>query len=681
MIECVHMLKKMVMGVVIALSSVVLGSEAHAAAPLCPDKNPQMTIVMYNNSGAYNVYPVLSFPGAGIAGKSADKWLQGCFGVPQADIKTKTYPSASDTRMFVNCCGDAKNGIKPGGAVTITLPLYSPVVDKIDPTKAGQLIEWWQGGNINFYQSTDGKPPPALLNLWNDSTKKPLRFPSGRPTCPGETTCTIYSVRTGNPVPEDPQQLVEFTLGAAPINPDRAKSGQPFFLFDPKNVDYDVSYVNTAYLPVVMEAFGNKLQGWVGAPGAIATFHQTVDKFLTSDLAKGWPLFIGKDGKVVPRKVPSALEIFAGSLVSSSDSKDGTWFTPAKLRPAPAISAPIQAMIKRWTDCQPNQPGMNDPICKFLNDNTSPKNERNDATSLIRANFSNYLTYYSKNGPKGDWGCDQTKTPHPAKIPMTHLQLLQHIYGWQPFNEHCGGGANQFYDTPGWNNPKNTAQNYQLVKNGFDKLQYWRNVLERKYGVFHPFVALIHGPDYLNAPYTYAYSVDDAVGNVQTDGTGLYIAVGGTQRLPNPDHATPDVHFDFGYKNLANGIFFTKFGRCETDPEKFEPVNPNFTSFAVPIGVTQKVSDCPIGFKDSKNRIYYLQLSADPKLAPDKWVKFHKDIAGDLEARKPVQASCDKNKNQQVRDNWCKFAFAFQMTLNDARQTIEYHVNMRAPPD
>ena len=43
----------------------------------------------------------------------------------------------------------------------------------------------------------------------------------------------------------------------------------------------------------------------------------------------------------------------------------------------------------------------------------------------------------------------------------------------------------------------------------------------------------------MNAPYTYAYSVDDAVGNMQTDGTGLIIAVGGPDNLPNPNHVTP----------------------------------------------------------------------------------------------------------------------------------------------
>ena len=88
-------------------------------------------------------------------------------------------------------------------------------------------------------------------------------------------------------------------------------------------------------------------------------------------------------------------------------------------------------------------------------------------------------------------------------------------------------------------------------------------------------MSLIHGPDYLNAPYTYAYSVDDAVGNVQTDGTGVIIAVGGTENLPNPDHATPDVHFNYPYKSLSNGNTFDFFGRCsKTRRQPPTPISP-----------------------------------------------------------------------------------------------------------
>ena len=68
---------------------------------------------------------------------------------------------------------------------------------------------------------------------------------------------------------------------------------------------------------------------------------------------------------------------------------------------------------------------------------------------------------------------------------------------------------------------------------------------------------------------SHAYSVDDAVGNMQTDGTGLIIAVGGPQHLPNPNHVTPEVQFTFGYKSpYAGGITFNQYGRCITAPTR-----------------------------------------------------------------------------------------------------------------
>lgn len=192
-------------------------------------------------------------------------------------------------------------------------------------------------------------------------------------------------------------------------------------------------------------------------------------------------------------------------------------------------------MINKWKACQ--SPMNTDPICTELR----------DTTKLLRANFQNYKANYSIETT--GWNCNQTKSPHPQNT-LTDLQVLQHLYGWQPFNENCKSDANLLQDTPGyWTLNPNKTKNYdiyQRVKNEFDELQYWVNVLKGNYGVFHPYVSLIHGPDYINAAYTYAYSVDDAVGNVQTDGKGVVVAVGGTQRLPNPDHATPDVHFNFG---------------------------------------------------------------------------------------------------------------------------------------
>ena len=107
-----------------------------------------MTVEIYNNSTSYNIYPVL-FAGAP---SDTDTWMQACFQLKDAQLDGNPYPRATQYRMYINCCAKGENGIPPGGSVTITLPLYSPLVGSIDPKKSGQLIDWWQGGGINFYR-------------------------------------------------------------------------------------------------------------------------------------------------------------------------------------------------------------------------------------------------------------------------------------------------------------------------------------------------------------------------------------------------------------------------------------------------------------------------------------------------------------------------------------------------
>jgi hypothetical protein len=72
----------------------------------------------------------------------------------------------------------------------------------------------------------------------------------------------------------------------------------------------------------------------------------------------------------------------------------------------------------------------------------------------------------------------------------------------------------------------------------------WTDSTQPDYGQFELYVAPVHGEGYRNAPFTYAYSVDDALGNMQTDGTGLIIAVGGAAKSAERGsrHARGPVH-------------------------------------------------------------------------------------------------------------------------------------------
>ena len=265
-----------------------------------------MTIQIFNNSTDHDVYPVLS---AG-AKSDTDTWLQAYFRLTEGQLAANPYPRAGVYRMYINCCNAGEKGIPAGGSVTISLPLYSPLAATIDPTKSGQLIDWWQGGDINIYQTAKdaGSPPPLLQAHFNSETASQTPT-SGAPTCTG---CSLHIFAEGVSLPNnDPQQLIEYTLGAQPLNPRRGQSGEPYRLFVANNVDYDVSYVNNAYLPALMEPYGNPLIGYVGAPNDITGFMTKIGDFLKSaDLGQGWPVYKDSGGATIATKPASALDFF-----------------------------------------------------------------------------------------------------------------------------------------------------------------------------------------------------------------------------------------------------------------------------------------------------------------------------------------------------------------------------------
>jgi len=266
----------------LALLFLIAGGTGSAVAQIdCTSgPGPNQTIVIYNNSTDYNIYPIM-FAGAA---SGTDEWMQACFKIPVNQIKPVDnfpHPRASQYRLYVNCCKTGEDGIPPGGSVTITLPFYSPLVSKIDPKGNAQFIDWWQGGGINIFAGpkTSTTAPAIVQNHWNDDTSNSRGVTpfSNPPTC-GSKDCALHFFVAPNSIANwEPQQLVEYSLGAQPAN---AKAGpkDPFFLWVPDNVDYDLSNVNFAYLPAAIEPFGNTLNGtccaigWIGSTAAIGDF-------------------------------------------------------------------------------------------------------------------------------------------------------------------------------------------------------------------------------------------------------------------------------------------------------------------------------------------------------------------------------------------------------------------------
>ena len=200
-----------------------------------------------------------------------------------------------------------------------------------------------------------------------------------------------------------------------------------------------------------------------------------------------------------------------------------------------------------------------------------------------------------------------------------------------PRGRGCGAKANLLEDTPGYwtlnpNKTRNYAE-YQRVKTLFDKLNYGALIKDKpltdlKY-VFNPWVQLIHGN--LEALNAYAYSVDDAVGNIQADGLGFIVDIGSTINLENQNLASPPINVNLGF-SLKDQFRFSDYRLCSNVPGRNKKVNPKHPSFIINANNPQ---NCPIFLYDNKapEQRYTFKVTqkppfkfiANPEVTPAIW--------------------------------------------------------------
>lgn len=560
---------------------------------------PRMSIQIYNNSTNYNIYPVLT---TGTSDSSL--WLQAWFKVPKVEMGNRPYPKHDNFRIYVNPEG---NGIPPGDSVAIELPLLTQLVPtgKVDPKKPNQYIDWWGGGRIEIFDApaANGEPPAALKALYahrpTQTAVTPIRGAT-LPSCKGCQPLGIFKDTGGVFKNNAPSQLTEYTLGA--IN--QAKDPVELVTYYGA-VDIDVSYVDTVYLPVAMGVFDTRLPalaqvGYVGTPQPIDTFRKALRRFIAPESPYvGWPQFIGAGGKEKILKLASTMHAVAGD---------------ADLTPSPW--KPIDRLTTLWNGC-------------LGTDHTSICAKIKRVRAMFMANYHHYKAIYPARS-----SCDQSKKPEP----YSEVLMIRHVYGFTPFGENCKDPkVNLLEKTPGY--ADHDSRKFHKVKRAFDDLQYWAG------GKFNPYVGLIHDKGYIDAPNVYAYSVDDAVGNLQVDGSGFILVVGGTKGLANPTPAAPPIHVNFGGPSV-NGSF-THYGICTLEPTT--PVNPDFLSFGLSVAADQ-FDRCPISLKSDQGEIYSFKLKSDQPF-PDG----PKHLSPETHA--PID--CVGAVPNSSRETWCKQIYAY----------------------
>lgn len=571
-----------------------LGDVVGANAQIVPPNVPTMTIKIFNDDAKNYAFPVLT-----TGHHDADIWLQAIFKISKnkVDSGSFNYPSDLGYRIYIN----PQSGIAPGQNVVITVPLYTQLVETPNASQKNQYIDWWNGGTIQMFYSASNTPPPALRDdIANRPAQKLINLtglPKGAvvPACMtnagvpcGPSALQFYSDPADLPK-ADPAQLLEFTLGArVDLTPVNNPDTDPPNTLDLMNVDFDVSYVNVAYGPAAMGPYKNDQVGYVGTPQTIASFNTALNNFLTAKDFSGWPQFIrtfpDQPSPTTILKLPSPLEIFARMAGGGSAPPDLTP-TPDPSKWPDVLWPPIQNLMNEWkwyagagtlpTGACSEDSGKN----AFCNALVAVKH-------LMIANYNNYAKI----------GCG-----HPT-IKLTDEVLIAHVYGWAPFTENgCGASQNNLENTP--DTPTNYSDNnyarYVLVKQDFDKLNYGK--FPDAHYTFNPWVELIHGAVYLNAPNVYAYSVDDAVGNIQAEGAGFIIDIGSTQNLENPLPATPPINIALGYGG-PSPIQFASYRVCKNDPSRDKPINPHFASFVISANNPQ---NCPVYLLDNKTPQQY----------------------------------------------------------------------------
>lgn len=590
-----------------------LGSQ-HAVAVTIPS----MTIKIFNNDPDHNIYPVLT-----TGTSTSNLWLRAWFGITkeEADKAEKAgkpyYPKEHNFRIYINPTG---TGIPPRKVAIVKLPFITQLVptNLVDPKQNDQYADWWGGGRIELFAAPvkDGAPPPELTALY---TGKPGQTKIDIATLPKGSRAPVCTTGCAQPLElfkdtlgvfknNAPSQLTEYTLGVINQDNNPPTLGTYFGA-----VDIDVSYVDTVYLPAAMAPFNPREPkvnqvGYVGTPLPIGAFRDALNKFIGTEQPSpyaGWPQFLSETTKEPILKLASTMHATAGD---PDLTPPNTW-------------APINELTSHWKYCLPETNKAQ--ICQDIR--------------TVRQFFSANYVNYTKIFPTAS-SCDQKKGP----VQLTEALMIAHVYGFTPFGENCSDAkVNLLEQTPNY-----VGNKFRMVKDTYDGLQYWPN------GSFNPYVVLIHGEDagpdkigtgFINAPNVYAYSVDDAVGNLQADGNGFVIAVGGTKGLPKPKPASPPVNINFGGKSAFGE--WTHFGICTTDIGKIKerPINPDHRSIAFYVQ-KEDLANCPISLlakwaPGGQEVVYSFKLKGldfiygDNKLSPDTHAPIDCSGLGEIQKR------------------------------------------------
>jgi hypothetical protein len=198
---------------------------------------------------------------------------------------------------------------------------------------------------------------------------------------------------------------------------------------------------------------------------------------------------------------------------------------------------------------------------------------------------------------------------------------------------------------------------------------------------FNPYVTFVHGKDYANIENAYAYSVDDAVGNVQADGKGFIIDIGSVEHLENKSPAKQPITINYAI-NQGN-VVFTRYSVCRED--NWKKTRSFFQSFIINANNPQ---NCPVYFEDDKTpaQRYTFTIVSGPTTFPE--ITDPQKQIWTPQTAKPVycKGNNDQAPYQKSSRQWCCDLTSsagiktFQVPeAHSAHQTKNYFVITQGP--
>jgi hypothetical protein len=536
---------------------------AAAAAAQSPSDVPSKKIRIFNNTSG-PIYVFIQSPARLKELNTSDLWMQAQFKIDDWDSNFRTQRTFNTSRLYrayfevgeKSGGSEPSSGIAPNQSIEITVPFYTQLksadsdnLGKVDD----QFVDWWNAVRVYLLDSEAAYHSAKVTNnpgeVPGGGLPQPIVKPldtAALPTCTSSDNrkCSVLLREVAINIPFSiPFELQEYTFASAegpPLNrtlppPTRTK-------IDISYVNYNVSSLDSVFLPVAIGPVNNKNVPYVGTTMSVDKFRQALNSFSAS--GDRWPFYVPayfddkkRSGFPSTMSLACSLRPWSSANAYKLPSIPGTRFlleesykgyrgsgfppVPPVMSSNPANWQSVYLSGGKAACIPPQTPPFVDPPAlgafgKQMVGLWKRCTESTNATltcNQIRRVEAVFKQSYQKN-------CAGKGNP-------SWIAVMTAVYGWTPVSYDGCAGAD-LASIPG----------FADAQKDYCSLQY--NYLTLSSGeftdyVFNRYTRLVHGLSSIGGleSSSYAFSIDDKLSFKSVKADGLIIAVGGAKGLEN----------------------------------------------------------------------------------------------------------------------------------------------------